>query len=140
MLAKIEAAAARLALIHHVCRQAGDEPTLGHDVDAQSVNVGIALAEWFADEWQRVYDSTVGGTPSRDHDAELLAWIDAQGGKVAVRDIGQRLRRYRDADLLERTITATVHAGRLESFTVKNEHGGPPAHWVRLVADKPKPK
>jgi hypothetical protein len=140
MLAKIEAAAARLALIHHVCRQAGDEPTLGHDVDAQSVNVGIALAEWFADEWQRVYDSTVGGTPSRDHDAELLAWIEAQGGKVAVRDIGQRLRRYRDADLLERTITATVHAGRLESFTVKNEHGGPHAHWVRLVADKPKPK
>lgn len=140
MLAKIEAAAARLALIHHVCRQAGDEPTLGHDVDAQSVNVGIALAEWFADEWQRVYDSTVGGTPNRDHDAELLAWIEAQGGKVAVRDIGQRLRRYRDTDLLERTITATVHAGRLESFTVKNEHGGPPAHWVRLVPDKPKPK
>jgi len=140
MLAKIEAAAARLALIHHVCRQAGDEPTLGHDVDAQSVGVGIRLAEWFADEWLRVYESTVGGTANRDHDGELLAWIDAQGGEVAVRDIGQRLRRYRDADLLERTITAIVHAGRLESFTVKNENGGPPAHWVRQVPGKPKPK
>ena len=140
MLAKIEAAAARLALIHHVCRQAGDEPTLSHDVDAQSVEVGIRLAEWFADEWLRVYESTVGGTANRDHDGELLAWIDAQGGEVAVRDIGQRLRRYRDADLLERTITATVHAGRLESFTVKNENGGPPAHWVRQVPGKPKPK
>lgn len=140
MLAKIEAAAARLALIHHVCRQAGGEPTLPHDVDAQSVEVGIALAEWFADEWLRVYEATIGGSPKSDHDAELLAWIDAQGGKVPVRDIGQRLRRYRDADVLERTITALVHAGRLTSFTVKNDQGGPPAHWVRLVTDKPKPR
>lgn len=140
MLAKIEAAAARLALVHHVCRQAGNEPTLGHAVDGRSVSVGVQLAEWFADEWLRVYDATLGGATKVDHNAELVAWVEAQGGKVAVREIGQRVRRYRDADLLERTITATVHAGRLESFTVKNEHGGPPAHWVRLATDKPKPK
>jgi hypothetical protein len=140
MLAKIEAAAARLALVHHVCRQAGGEVELPHAVDAQSVEVGVSLAEWFADEWLRVYESTVGGTPARDHDGELLAWIDAQGGEVAERDIGQRLRRYRDPDLLDRTITSLVHAGRLESFNVKHDRGGRPARWLRSVPNKPKPK
>jgi len=140
MLAKVEAAAARLALVHHVCRQAGDEPTLGHDVDGRSVEVGARLAEWFAHEWQRVYETTVGGQPGQDSDAELLAWISAQGGEVAVRDINRRLRRYRDVAALERTITANVHGGWLESFSVKNDSGGPPAHWVRLLPQKPKPR
>lgn len=140
MLAKIEAAAARLALIYHVCRQAGTEPTLPHDVDAKSVEAGIALAEWFADEWLRVYEGTVGGAPGDDNDADLLAWIESQGGEASVRDIGRRLRRYRDNEVLERTVTALVHARRLESFSVKNEQGGPPAHWVRLAVAKPLPK
>ncbi len=140
MLAKIEAAAARLALIHHVCRQAGDEPTLPHAIDATSVEVGIGLAEWFADEWLRVYQSTVGGASQRDHDRELLSWIESQGGEVAVRDIGQRLRRYRDSDALDRAITAHVHARRLESFNVRNSQGGRPARWVRLPKLPAKPK
>jgi hypothetical protein len=33
-----------------------------------------------------------------------------------------------------------VHAGRLESFNVQNDHGGPPAYWVRLPGAKPPPK
>lgn len=140
MLAKIEAAAARLALIHHVCRQAGDEPTLPSAVDATSVEVGVTLAEWFAAEWLRVYNATVGGSPKRDHDRELLEWIEQQGGEVAVRDIGQRIRRYRDTPLLERTITAMAQAGRLETFSIHNERGGPPAYWVRLPSVRSKPR
>jgi hypothetical protein len=57
-----------------------------------------------------------------------------------VRDINRRLRRYRDVAALERTITANVHGGWLESFSVKNDSGGPPAHWVRLLPQKPKPR
>ncbi len=140
MLAKIEAAAARLALVHHVCRQAGGEVELPHAVDAQSVEVGVGLAEWFADEWLRVYEATVGGAPKADRAAELVAWIESQGGRVAVREIGQRVRRYRDADVLEKAINELVHAGRLESFNVQNDHGGPPAYWVRLPGAKPPPK
>jgi hypothetical protein len=132
MLAKIEAAAARLALIHFVCRQAGQEPTLPNAVDAESVEAGVALAEWFAQEWQRVYDTTLGGRATVDHDAELLSWIENQGGETAVREINQRMRRYRDADVLEQTITRLAKAGRLVTFSIQNERGGPPAAWVRL--------
>lgn len=140
MLAKIEAAAARLALIHHVCRQAGEEPTLPNAVDAQSVQAGVALAEWFAREWQRVYDTTLGGGVTVDHDGELLAWIEGQGGETAVREINQRMRRYRDADVLEQTITRLAQSGRLVTFSVQNERGGPPATWVRLPSRVAKPR
>jgi hypothetical protein len=140
MLAKAEASAARFALIHHVCRQAGDEPTLPNAVDAESIEVGIGLAEWFADEWLRVYESTVGCDPKGNRDDDLLTWIESQGGQVAVRQIGQRMRRYRDAEALERVITGMAHDGRLETFSVHNEQGGPPAQWVRLPSTKPTPK
>jgi hypothetical protein len=134
MLAKIEAAAARLALIHYICRQAGDEPTLPNSVDAESVKAGVALAEWFAREWQRVYEATIGGGATLNKDGELVAWIESQGGEASVREIGQRVRRYRDAATLEQTITRLVKSGDLQTFSVQNERGGPPAAWVRLPA------
>jgi hypothetical protein len=140
MLAKIEAAAARLALIIHVCRQSGEEPTLPNAVDAASVEAGVGIAEWFAQEWLRVYDLTVGGaTQGTDH-RDLLAWIEDQGGEVTVRDIGQSLRRYRDAEELERAVTALVRSKAIESFHVQNDKGGPPAAWVRLrrMVNKPR--
>jgi len=134
MLAKAEAAAARLALVCHVCRQAGGESSLSNEVDVESITAGIGMAEWFAAEWLRVYDLTIGGGAEKSaNDAgDLLEWIAGQGGQVAVRDIGQRLRRYRDADKLERTITGLIHAGSLESFSVHGDGGGRPAYWVRL--------
>ena len=52
--AKIETAAARLALILHLGRQACD-PTLGATVDRESMEAGVRLAEWFARESGRVY-------------------------------------------------------------------------------------
>lgn len=140
MLAKIEAAAARLALIHFVCRQAGEDLTLPNAVDAQSVHAGVTLAEWFAREWQRVYDTTIGGGATVDHDGELLAWIESQGGETAVREINQRIRRYRDADVLEQTITRLAKSARLITFSVQNERGGPPAAWVRLPSRMAKPR
>lgn len=132
MLAKIEAAAARLALIIHVCRQAAEDPTLPNAVDADSIAAGVGLAEWFAAEWQRVYEITIGGAKPGDRDKDLLHWISSQGGEVAARDIGQRLRRYRDSDTLEQAINRLVQAGKLRTFHEQNEKGGPPALWVRL--------
>ena len=140
MLAKIEAAAARLALVHYICRQAGEEPTLPNAVDAESVRAGVALAEWFALEWQRVYDATIGGGATLNKDGELLGWIESQGGETSVREIGQRLRRYRDAATLEQTITRLVKSGDLQTFSVQNERGGQPAAWVRLPARVGKPR
>ena len=140
MLAKMEAAAARLALIHYVCRQAGNEPTLPNAVDDDSVRAGIRLANWFADEWQRVYEATIDGGPKADGDGELLAWVEGQGGEAAVREIGQRIRRYRDAGMLERTIKRLVQARRIETFSIQNERGGPPAEWVRLPSLPGKPR
>jgi hypothetical protein len=139
MLAKAEAAAARLALVIHVCRQAGDEPMLPHAVDAESVRRGVGLAEWFAAEWERVYEATVGCAAKPDHEGELLAWIEMQGGEVARREISQRVRRYRDAELLDRTLAALVRSGRVETFAHHGEQGGRPATWVRVRRDESTP-
>jgi hypothetical protein len=132
MLAKAEATAARLALVIHVCRQAGGEPNLPHAVDAESIRRGVGLAEWFAAEWERVYEATVGGEAKSDPETELLGWIEMQGGEVPVRDIHDRMKRFnKDAALLERTVTSLAARGLLETFSVQSPRGGRPASWIR---------
>ena len=140
MLAKAEATAARLALVIHVCRQAGDEPMLPHAVDATSVRLGVGLAEWFAAEWERVYEATVGCAAKTDPEGELLAWIEMQGGEVSRREISQQVRRYRDAALLDRTIATLAGSGRVETFARHGERGGRPSTWVRVRRNESTPQ
>jgi len=96
---KLEGGAARLSLIVHLVRAAvGDADP--DTVDDQSIETGIELSRWFADEAARIY-SVIGGSAdgpdARDKRARLrlVAWIRNRGGSVTVRDLRHGPREYR---------------------------------------------
>jgi hypothetical protein len=85
-LAKLEAYAVRLALIHHVVSLAAIDVSDLRAVGARSLRAGIELVEWFAGEARRVYSILRESTEERDR-RRLIDWIGQRGGHVAVRDL-----------------------------------------------------
>ena len=77
MLSKIEAIAARLALVIHLVRFAANDPTLcdADHVDGESVAAGVTIARWFANEAERVYGVLQEGDEAADR-RELVEWIN----------------------------------------------------------------
>jgi hypothetical protein len=134
MLAKCEAAVARLALVTHVARQAAGE-TLPDRVDVESINRAIILGRWFAREGRRVYGLLLGGraVDRAADDAERAArWIEARGGFATVRDLRHGLRRFReDDDRAEQAVRQLV-AERRATWEAPTT-GGRPADGVRLA-------
>jgi hypothetical protein len=109
---KLEGAAARLALVVHYARWAGEDATLANAdaVDAESMQAGIKLARWFAAEAKRVYamlDESEEGAELR----KLADWIAARGGSVTVRDVQQGHRQYRTSAEAEAALDALVQSG-----------------------------
>jgi hypothetical protein len=143
MLAKAESWAVRLAGVIHVCRQAGSEPTLSHDIDAESMERGIGLARWFAHEWKRVYGKFERGGVDDDHEADdekIMAFVESRGGQVTARDIAQRFRWIETSDDAEKALDRQVQAGR-GSWQDKpsGEQGGRPTRlFVQAVSTKPR--
>lgn len=105
-LAKLEAYAARFALVFQ----------LVHDPNAVEINAdciapGCSLADWFADEAERVYLRLA----DDDETAELrrlVEWITRKGGEVTARELARALRAYptvADAEsALDRLVGADV--------------------------------
>lgn len=97
--AKVHGQAARLALIHHVIETtwAGCHGVAGHgaiEVGTESVTAGTRLAQWFAGEAKRIYQSAA-------PEAVLVDWIAARGGRCTVRDLitGKKFSSSNDAFL-----------------------------------------
>jgi len=84
--AKLEGGAARLALVIHCLRWACGESATPFEMDAQSMNAGIALAQWFKCEARRVYRS-LHADPIEQRDRDLAGWISQRGGSVTARDL-----------------------------------------------------
>lgn len=86
--AKLEGCCARLALILHLFKRAAGESTEQADsIDAQTVEQAVTITKWQTRETQRIY-ATLAREPRND--AQLLAWINQQGGAVTVRDLQRR--------------------------------------------------
>lgn len=86
---KLEAYAARLALI--VCLSGNPAAKA---VDLASMEAGIRLADWFANEAERIY-ATFRETPEDRERRQLVDWISARGGSATEREVGRGPRRYR---------------------------------------------
>lgn len=92
-LSKLEAYAARLALIFQLC----------HDRTATSVGPdcirrGCAMADWFANEMARVYleiGDAADEAPEDGARRKLVAFIERKGGSVSVRDLSRGPREFR---------------------------------------------
>ena len=137
MLAKIEAAVVRLALVIHVCRQAAGEP-LPDRVDAESINRAIVLGRWFAREGRRVYGLLLGGRAVdqvADDAVEAATWIESRGrgGFASIRDLRQGPGRFRGEgnDRAEVAARRLVTEGR--AVWESPATGGRPPDGIRLT-------
>ncbi|RMH14942.1 MAG: DUF3987 domain-containing protein, partial [Gemmatimonadetes bacterium] len=107
---KLEAYAARLALVVHCARLAASDPTLEHpdQIDRASIEVGIRIVRWLVDEALRIYAMQAEDESAREirHRKEL---VERQGGSVSVRD-WQRLRSLKTSADAEAELRELVDA------------------------------
>ncbi len=130
MLSKAEAWAARLALVCHMIRHAGSEPTLGDRIDGDSLRRGIGLARWAAREWERVFVGMERGSLEAD-DRALRDWLRGHGGVATARDVQRHgPAAYRAPGAAEAGLQRLARSGAAEWQTVPT--GGRPADAVRL--------
>ena len=131
MLAKIEAYAARLALIHHVVSVG-----TGSWIEPASIEAGVTLARWFAREARRIYGSTLTG-PTADTAADAAAhWLAGQPESFGtIRDMAHGPRRFRSRPALaEEAATKLIREGRAVRYVrPSGDAGGRPADGIRLV-------
>ncbi|MBN9518545.1 DUF3987 domain-containing protein [bacterium] len=133
--AKIEAYAARLALVHHlVVRAAPGGEDLPDAVGVDSLEAGIALAKWFAAEAERVYAALVEDETAGRLRA-LADRVRGMGGRVTVRDLQySNSRKYPTAAAAEAALRELVVAGWGAWEETPPPGGGHPRRELVLAA------
>jgi hypothetical protein len=129
-MAKLEAYAARLALLHHVVTlTAGDVGKLTlHPITETSLRAATSLTEWFAGEAVRVY-SILRETAEERNCRQLMEWIKARGGSVYARDLQRaNARRWPTSNHAEAALEGLAQLGFGEWRDVESgPTGGRPA-------------
>ena len=140
---KLEAYAARFALLFHCVRVAAGDPVHPDFVEADSVAAAVTLVRWFAGEARRVY-----GALDESHEArerrQLADWIAARPERSATaRDLTHGLRRFRDDPQgAEAALADLAAAGYGELSYPSGPKPGRPTQTFRLaggVAETPRP-
>jgi hypothetical protein len=110
--AKLEEAAARIALVIHLVRCAAEDSTLGRkeSVDSESVQSGILLARWLGNEGRRIYDVLAESDGDRER-RQLIELIERKGGALTVRDLCRSSRHFQRVELAEGALADLVQAG-----------------------------
>jgi hypothetical protein len=132
-LAKLEGGAARLALLHHVATMTHLEKNDCCAVGVRSMEAGITLARWFADEARRVM-AMLGETEQERTLRCLLEFIRARGGSITARQLQRaNCRKYRTADDATAALDTLIQAG-LGEWVEKptTDHGGCPTRTFNL--------
>jgi hypothetical protein len=136
---KLEEAAARFALVHHVvCRLERGESDLC-PVEADSIEAGITLARWFACEARRVY-ATLAESEEDRNTRRLVEFIQARRGTLTARSLQRsNTKKYPNADAAELALEALAQAGfGVWAERPATEQGGRPTRSFALhpTADK----
>lgn len=84
---KLRGGALRFALVLALARDAeqGSAKALS-EVDVAAMQAGIRLAEWFANEAERVY-AVFAETDDERESRRIIEWIEERGGSTTVRDL-----------------------------------------------------
>jgi hypothetical protein len=130
VLAKIEGAAARIALIVHCVRQVhgGDD-----QIDDQDVGSGVALAMWYADEAARVY-GVLGETDEHRLRRRIVELIERKGGSITANDLRRRTRHFDTSEAAEQFLDELTKAGVGQwGAQAQSEAGGRPTRIFRLT-------
>jgi hypothetical protein len=131
-LCKIEGYAARLSLIHYIVKQINAGDPIGDEVDAESIEAGCQLAEWFADEGERVY--AILGQMTTGEQSGLVEWIAAREGKITARKLQESRRgSYPTSEAARAALDALVAEGRgVWEDQPAGPRGGQPTKVFRL--------
>jgi hypothetical protein len=105
---KLEEAAARFALLHHVVTRTALSESDLVPVEPESVEAGVRLARWFAREAQRVYPTL--GESEEDREARrLVEYIGGRGGAITPRQLQRaNARRYPTSTCAELALDSLV--------------------------------
>lgn len=109
MMAKIECAAARLALIVHLGRVAAGEGAIANVIDSESMDRGIRLANWFRREAERTYLRLAEGDDDREA-RQLVDLVRRKGGSVSGRELVQSSRKFKTVKDAEAALSRLVDA------------------------------
>lgn len=103
---KLEAYAARFALIFTLCRDSAATV-----IDGQSMADAIVLTRWCGNETRRVY-GMLAGQETDNPRAELIKLIQARfPGQVTARELAHASRRYRESGMAQLALQELVNAG-----------------------------
>ncbi len=130
---KLEACAARLALVFHCVRKAAGESVDPWHIDADSIAAGIAVARWFGNEARRIY-ADLAATDGERALAVLVGWIRDRGSVTTIRDLSHGPRIYREPGKAENALAALVEQGIGEwCRPAPGRTGGHPPMMFRLI-------
>jgi len=131
--AKLEGYAARLALVLHMTRRACGEQLNPWVCDLESMERGITLSRWFAQEAKRVR-ALVRETPEETDHRHLLDWLHRRGGQATARELSRsNQRRYPTAEAAT-TVLDRLAASGLGTWTEQpsERSGGRPVRLFSL--------
>jgi Protein of unknown function (DUF3987) len=128
---KLESAAARIALILGLARDPATKV-----IDLEDIEAGIAIADWWADEIDRVR-SLLGESDLAKERQALLDLISQRGGRISVRELTRSSRPYRKTADATRALES-LHADGLGDW-VSLESGSKGGRPSRIFVLKPKP-
>ena len=118
---KLEAYAARFALVFGLCR---DPATTV--IDAASMADAIRLTRWFAAETRRVYDALAASPGERQEDDLICLIRDRFGGRITARELAHASSKYRDPGVAEEALQRLVNSRLARWEIVKAEGPGRP--------------
>jgi hypothetical protein len=129
---KLEATAARFAIIHHLVRVASAEDIDPDAVGLESVGAAVELVRWFGSEARRIYAMLAESAEDQTR-RELVEYIQRRGGEITTRDL-LRAGRYRTAQEAEAALAdlARRHLGAWHPRPA-GERGGRPTSVFRLT-------
>jgi hypothetical protein len=130
---KLEEAAARFTLIHHVVTRFDRNKSDLGPVEVESMEAGIALARWFGAEAKRVY-AVLAEDEEQRTTRRLVEHIRAHGGRITARELQRsNSRKYPTAEAAEAALEQLVTDGLgLWEPPITTAKGGQPARYFRL--------
>jgi DNA polymerase I-like protein with 3'-5' exonuclease and polymerase domains len=130
---KLEAYAARFALLHHVVSCVGLGVDDHREIGPKSVEAGVRLARWFANEVRRIYATLTESNEERDT-RRLVEFVQARGGRLTVKELQRsNSRKYPTAETATAALEALVTAGYgLWEDRVIGPTGGRPTRYFIL--------
>lgn len=129
---KLEAQAARLALVFHCVRHAflpstDDEARV---ISLNTLEAALEWVEWLKGETRRIYYTLTHRGQTRDAD-RLLAFARRNGGRCTARDAARVGAGGRDAATVEKVMAGLVAAGFGEWEYPESPKGGRPTRYFR---------